>query len=236
MKINIEAKDLELLIEKKRDYIGVKEWGTFGLIDSVLLILSTYTAQYEGLAVPSWIIKTLFYLFAMFQLCLAVIQVRKKIFHNYTKKNLLDDIKELHMVERSSSIIAIKNSRHPEKLLVYDDKDWGVLFFPNYATITGNNMENLRRRLAQDLGVSETEVKLQFNTAKDEAKFSSEHNEERLYHYEFYQGLIKAKDFERNFSKSGKKYRWKSISELLSDEKVREYNRFVVEQVRDFLQ
>lgn len=235
MKMNIEERDLELLIEKKKDYIGVKEWGTFGVIDSLLLILSTYTAQYDGLAIPSKIIKLFFYLFATFQLCYAVIQVYKKIFRNYTEKDLLDNIKELHMVERSSSIIAIKNNINPEKLLVYDDKDWGVQFFPNYTTVTGNNLENLRRRLSEDLGVSEKDIILEHNTAKDEEKFSSEHKEERLYHYEFYRAKINTKDFKNDFSRSGRMYHWKSISELLNNEKVKKYNRFVVEQVRDFL-
>lgn len=88
MRINIDDKDLELLIEKKRDYIGGKEWGTFGAIDSVLLILSTYTARYEGLFVSSRIIKALFYLFAIIQLGIAIVQIHKRIFHNYTKKRI----------------------------------------------------------------------------------------------------------------------------------------------------
>lgn len=235
MRINIDDKDLELLIEKKRDYIGAKEWGTFGVVDSVLLILSTYTARYEGLFVPSRIIKALFYLFAIIQLGIAVVQIHKRIFCNYTKKDLLKNIRELHMIERSSSIIAIKNSRRPERLLVYDDKDWAVQFFPNYRTVTGDNAGNLKRRLAEDLKLNEKEIELHFCHSGEEQKFSTEHNEERLYHYEFYKATLSEKEDERDFSVNGKRYHWRSIEDLLGDEKVKKHNRFVVEQIRDYV-
>lgn len=230
MKLNIDSRDLELLIEKKREYIG-KKYGIVGLIEAVLLALSAYTESYEGLLIPATVIKCVFVGIAVIQI---IFFIRELIRPDYNQNDLLEDIKKLDIVSRTSSIVAIKNSIHPTEYLLYYDKGWGMYMFPNFATVTDNE-NNIVRKLSEQLDIDADDISIGMKAEGQEKKLSTEHNEEREYYYRVYSVKIDKFSYEseNEFTAEGRKYRWMSVDDMLSDDMIKEHNGYVVGLVRD---
>lgn len=122
MKLYIDREELDLLLEKKRDYIGIRQYGFVGFVDAVLLLFSALTTEYGWKQIPAEVLKTTFVLVALINIGVAARQIYRAISKNYSKELLLKDIEALDMKDRRSSIIAIKNPSNPRKYLVYYDK------------------------------------------------------------------------------------------------------------------
>lgn len=231
MKMTIDKTELELLIEKKKDYIGTKNnW--LGAIEAVLLIFSAITATYPAIGVPPIVFKFAISLIAAVHLCLFVIDLKKK--PKYTKEDLIKDIEDLNMTERNSSIIAIQNAKHPTKYLLYSDTGWGLKLFPNFATVK-DDMNNIKRKLSEELEISADSIQVEHKTAQHEIKYSTEHNEERSYNYTLYKAEINGlgHEDEDSFYVAGKNYYWMTVPEMLEDPALKKNNEFVIAMVRD---
>ena len=140
------------------------------------------------------------------------------------------------MIERASSIVAIKNTQNPRKYLLYNDKDWGVKFFPNYSNYKNNSEEEIKHKLSEQLGVKPSDIKLSFKTHGNEEKASTEHdNEIRKYSYDVYYATIKGFKFENEdtFNLDDKSYYWMTTDEMLDDDKIKEHNDYLVKLIRD---
>lgn len=230
MKLYIDSSELELLLERKRAYIGNKETNVVSIVDAALLIFSVGTTAIDSSRVMEVVIKTVFGVVALANILLVLWQMRENRLNHYDKDMLLKDIEALDMKERRSSIIAITNPTNARKFLVYYDPQWNFLLFPNYTTNDLNNESNIKERLARDLDLSESDVTVSFRNRESEQKFATAHNEVRAYEYCFYKGDvhgIKDKDFEID----GRRYQWKTIQELLNDPETKAHNEFIVEHI-----
>lgn len=231
MKITIDKRDLALLIEKKKDYIGSnRNW--IGALEAVLLLVSAYTASYTGLIIPAIALKFFITLVAVLQLILLIYEYLKK--PKYTKDDLIKDIEALNMTQRNSSIIAIQNTKHPTKYLLYTDKGWGLKLFPNFATVS-DDINNIKRKLSEELEISPDTIHAEHKTSANEIKFSTEHNEERSYHYTLYKAQIDNfnHDNDDTFTVAGKDYFWMTVPEMLEDPTLKNHNEVVIGLVRD---
>jgi len=231
MKLTIDKRELELLIEKKKDYIGSsRNW--LGALEAFLLLISAYTASYPALIIPSIVIKFVFSLIAALQLIMLIHEYYKK--PKYTKDDLIKDIERLNMTERKSSIIAIQNTEHPTKYLLYSDLGWGLKLFPNFATVS-DDTDNIKRKLSEELEINAGCIHVEHKTTAHEIKYSTEHDEERSYNYTLYKARIDGfeHDEEDSFSIAGKNYVWMSIPEMLEDKTLKKHNEFVIALVRD---
>lgn len=232
MKLYIDQKELDLLLERKREFIGTKQYGFVGIINAVLLLFSALTTEYGWRGIPAETIKTIFCLVAIVNIGVAVWQIYKAGNRNYTKEMLLKDIEELDMKNRRSSIIAIKNPVNPRKFLVYYDKQWGFLLFPNYVTSDYENEESLREKLSADLDVDPKEIEIRYQNTGGEEKYATAHQEMRSYEYSFYCGNVKGIQ-ETDFEIDGRRYSWMTIQEMLDDPETKEYNQYIVEHIRN---
>lgn len=118
MRLLIDTKDLELLVEKKRDYIGNQV--TFDTwIAAVSFILSVLTAQYDQIGLLSGNqIKTIFILIGIIYL----MKIGKRsMMKKYDHENLIVDINNLNLIQHNHSLVIIKHSEH---YLLYDDERW----------------------------------------------------------------------------------------------------------------
>ena len=95
MRLLIEKKDLELLLEKKRDFIGNKV--TFDtVITGISFLLSTFTATYEDiLGIPGKIIKIIFCLIGIIYAIKIIKDIYEMHKNKYDHNILLNDIQKL---------------------------------------------------------------------------------------------------------------------------------------------
>lgn len=230
MKLSINDKDLQLLLDKKQAYIG-KKVSVVGLLEAILLIISAITESYDHLLIPGILIKFIIVLIAVIQVIFIIRDIHRP---SYTKDDLLNDIKGLDIPSRTSSIVAIQNARHPSYYLVYEDTGWGMRLFPNYAT-AADDQSNIVRKLAEQLEIPAEHIHLSFKADGHETKFSTEQNQEREYFYRFYSAKIDSLGHEEEdkFEIAGRKYQWLTIDKMLQDQKIKENNSYVVGRVRD---
>lgn len=230
MKLSIDPKELDLLLEKKRDYIGRKT-SIVGLVEAILLVISAYTESYDNFLIPSLAIKFGILVLAVIQVIFFVSELRKP---KYSKEDLLRDIENLDMARRSSSIIAIHNSKHHLQYLLYKDAGWGFPLFPNYATVSENET-NIIRKLSDQLDINPDQIRLEFKTEGHEIKYSTESKEEREYYYRFYEANIDSfkNEDEEEFQSEGRTFIWMTIDEMLQDPVINKNNHYVVGMVRD---
>lgn len=231
MKLSIDTKNLELLLEKKRDYIGRKV-SIIGIIEAVVLLISAITEPYSNPFIPAIVIKCAVLIVAVLQIAIFIKELMKP---KYEKDDLLSDIKALDIPHRTSSIIAIKNPEHPRKYLLYYDVGWKLWLFPNYSAGSEEDKPKLVRKLSEELNVNIENINLHLCATGNEEKYSTEHNEKREYYYDVYNAsidnFVHYKD--DNFSLEGTQYKWMTIDEMLSIPELNENNHYVIGLVRD---
>lgn len=233
MKLNIDSDDLDQLLERKRDYIGLQGDIFLEIANAAFLIFSVYYTSvgerdYTGLA-----IKIVFWILAIVDLTYVVVKAYRKKRSNYTKDMLLKDIEDLDMKERSSSIVAIANPNNPRKYLVYYDPDWNFLLFPNYGTRNNKNEEYVIDKLSRDFGISTNNISISLAGTGEEQKYATAHEEVRDYSYSFYRGTLSGiKD--NDFDIDGRGYRWMTVQEMLEDPETQKNNSYIIDRVNEF--
>lgn len=230
MVLHIDSRDLDLLLEQRRSYIGLRDFDVYEIVNAFLLFFSVSSITIEGHENIESVARLVFLVMAVYTLARSLWRWHKAVTDNFTKDMLVEEIKGLDMKERRSSIIAIRNRDNPRKLLVYYDPEWGYIVFPNYSTVDYANESSIREKLSRDLDIPEHDIAVSFADSSNERKYATAHKEERSYEYYFYSGMIDdlcTEDFEID----GREYRWMTTQELLADPETREHNRYIVEHV-----
>lgn len=233
MKMYIDSGDLELLLERKRSYIGAPKTNAIEFVNAMLLLFSAYTTSIDDSRINQIIIKVSFCIFAIIGIAQIIWREHQTRSNNYTKDMLIQDIEALDMKERRSSIVAIKNPNNPRKYLVYYDPQWQYMLFPSYSTQNYENERRITECLSRDLATPESGIAVRFKNTGTEEKYATAHNEVRAYEYYFYAGSIDGLQ-DVDFEIDGRKYQWMTIDELMSDPQTKEHNRYIVEQVAKY--
>ena len=157
MRLLIDKKDLELLLEKKREFIGNKV-AIDTIIAGVSFLLSVFTASYDDiLGIPGIVLKTIFCMIGI----LYCMKIAKDIFHMYKDKydynDLMKDITGLDMIQHNHSLVVIRNlfTENKQKFLVYYDEKWDCKLFLNYKVSCTTQFRVMRNA---DLTIDEDEA------------------------------------------------------------------------------
>lgn len=230
MQLYIDSTELELLLERKRSYIGTKDHSLIGTLDAFLLLYSAYTTNVGSSGTWNIVVRTTFCIAALCNIAVAFRQALHSATRDYTKDMLCRDIEALDMKERRSSIIAIRHPSNPRKYLAYYDPEWDYLLFPNCTTREYENETSIRETLSRDLNTPAADIQLQFVGTGAERKFATAHGEERAYEYYFYTGSVPGLA-EVDFSIDGRDYRWMTTQELLADPQTRAHNQYIIGRI-----
>lgn len=144
--------------------------------------------------------------------------------------------------ERCGSIIALRNTEEAfhNRFLVYLDKGWDCMFFPNHKSIEPEsaNEESLRRYMSNEFGVPEDVLQLEYVRSSESKKPSAEHNGEmRYYVYSLYKATvdhIPEAWRSDHFQIGAKECRWMSLDEMLANPHIDQINHDVIALVRDY--
>ena len=232
MRLYIEKKNLEHLLENKSEYIENNiTWDT--IFAAVSFLLSALTANYDSFfIIPSIIIKYFFIVIGV----LYLFKIGKEFMtKKYNYENLINDINNLDLVAHRHSLVIIKNK---DKYLLYDDERWQCKLFINYKTKDENNETAIKEALEKDLQLDTSTINCEFVTSRTQEKYSVSHNENRIYNHRLYElqvNRFSEQEMEKDFVVNGKHYYWMSIEEMEKDDNIRNKNLEVVDFVKEYM-
>jgi hypothetical protein len=238
MKILISREQLELLLEKKRDFIG-KKITIDTIIAGISFLISVWTANYETIwSIPGIVFKTIFCVIGIVYMIKIIYDIIDFKNNNYTHTDLLRDIEGLDMIQHNHSLIIIKNNAPgiKTKYLTYYDERWDCKLFPNLKTADKDNEAFIISNLSNDLGIPKKEIKCKYISSRVQEKYSVSHNENRVYNHRLYEVEFKniPKIMNKNdFSINSRHYYWMTISEMEKDDNIMKKNMEVVDFVKE---
>ena len=135
------------------------------------------------------------------------------------------------------SIVAIKDTfnEYPNRFLLYYDARWKCYLFPNFKD-NADNESFIKEGISNKLKVKADGIDMMFLTRKRQQKYSESHKENRTYLHSVYKATIKkfpTAERTDEFDMDGVKYRWMSIPEMESDDRIQKVNSDVVQLVKE---
>lgn len=233
MKLLIDQLKLELLLERRRDYIHQNGGGLDVLFAGISFVLSTVCADFRDVLVFSGnSMKTVSMILGVAFSIRGIYMVVKSSRNKYTHLDLGREITEMNEIQHRFSLVAIKDTfkEHSNRFLLYYDERWDCKFFFSYKTVD-NDEENIKNRLSHELKIDTSLISTEFKTEKIQKKFSVSHDENRVYdHRVYYAEIAEFKDniTQDEFEIEGKKFFWLTIQEMERDERIRQVNSDVV--------
>lgn len=241
MKILIDTTELQLLLEKKREYIGVKPFdGVDVLFAGTSFLVSSLGSTYGDTTIISGhSIKIICILLGITFCIWGMIKMRKSLETNYDKENLYKDIECLNEITHPFSIAVIKDTfnDYPNRFLLYYDERWKCKFFFNCKTVENDEM-NIRAKLSNALKVQNEEITVEFVTEKITRKYSVSDQTDKVYDHKFY--FVDFHTFsdnmkEKEFEVDGTKFYWMTLKDMESDEDIIKKNMDIVDVVKEYI-
>lgn len=239
MQLLIDKKDLELLLEKQRDFIGNKVT-IDTIIAGISFLLSAATASYSKvLGVPGIVLKTIFCMIGVAYVLKIMSDLIKRCNNKYDHTVLEKEIENLNMIQHDHSLVVISNSQlcDEKTFLVYYDERWDCKLFLNYKTQDRNNEAFIIDKVSADLQVDKNKMNIRYVTSRVQEKYSVSHAENRVYNHRLYEvqindGLPKN---EIDFIINDKHYYWMSVLEMEKDFNIVKKNMEVVDFVKEVI-
>ena len=156
----------------------------------------------------------------------------------YNHEMLMNDIRELNLIQHNHSLIAIRDTFEKEnRFLVYYDERWDCKLFLNYKTVDQNNEDVIIDRISADLDVDKRKVSCNYVTSRVQEKYSVSHQENRIYNHRLYEVTLSKyseKMKKDSFVVNGKRYYWMSVTEMEKDEnEVRDEQSNLIERMEE---
>lgn len=237
MRMLIDNRDLELLLEKKKEFIGNKVT-VDTMIAGISFLLSVLTATYSNwFGISGIVFKTVFGFIGILYCAKIVRDVIEMYRNKYNHEMLMKDIKNLNLIQHNHSLVAIRDTFDEEnRFLVYYDERWDCKLFLNYKTADQNNEDVIIDRISADLGIDKRKILCNYITSRVQEKYSVSHQENRVYNHRLYEVMVSKypeKMKKDNFVVNGKHYYWMSVTEMEKDENIMGKNREVVDFVKE---
>lgn len=231
--IQLNKKELELLLESKKEYIGNKVLFD-GILSGASFVLSALLGSYgETFGDGGIYAKIVFVAVGFFFSVKAICDTIKSVKNKYSYEDLMKDIGKLNKIEHSHYIIAIKNTfdKFPNKYLLYYDSRWDCKLFLNYS-----ENADIIECLSNDLKIGSDNINIEYKAEETHNKFSESHKEYRLYHHTLLNAEIDIpKEYQKDtFTVDGKTYYWLSIADMEKDKRIQQVNSDVVNFVKRF--
>lgn len=240
MRLVIDKKELELLLEQKKEYIG-NQVTIDTVIAGVSFLLSVMTAQYQKIfGISGEIIKVFFCTIGILYAVKIIWDFYKYRRNKYTHKVLMKKIEDLDMIQHNHSLVIIKESFNDnmKRFLLYYDEKWDCKLFLNYKTQERGDEAAIIANVVKELKLNQKEVKCRYITSKLQEKYSVSHRENRIYNHRLYElqvNRFSEQEMEKDFVVNGKHYYWMSIEEMEKDDNIRNKNLEVVDFVKEYM-
>lgn len=237
LKILVDDTKLNLLLEKKKQFIGNKVvWDS--VLSSLSFLVSVFFASYDDIFfVSGYVLKTVFVLLGLFFSGKSIFDVWCSKKNSYTHNDLFKDINKLNEITHNHSIIAMKDSfnEFPNRFLLYYDSRWSCYLFMNFKENI-NNESFIISGISNKLKVKSDDITVKYIAQQIHEKYSESHKENRIYCHRLFTVQISGwPDIIRSdhFTIDGVNYQWMSISEMEQDSRIMHVNNDVVQFVKN---
>lgn len=237
MKILIDDVKLNLLLERKKNFIGKKvAWDS--VLSACSFLISAFFASYSSIwIIPGLAFKIVFMLAGIAFTVKAVLDVFNSLKNSYSYGDLLKDINTLNEITHNHSIVAIRDSfnEYPNRFLVYDDPQWECKLFINYKDNV-NNESFIKDHIFRELKVDVSKIKINYISQIISEKVSGRDNQKKVYcHKLFLTTIEEFPEYMKNdtFECDGRTYYWKSIVALENDEVAMAKNSDIIRFIKE---
>ncbi len=239
MKLLIDDIKLDLLLEKKKQYIGnTVTWDS--VLSACSFLISVFFASYKKvLFIPGLALKTVFLVLGIGFTVKAIWDIAKSKKNSYNYNDLLTDINKLNEITHNHSIIAIRDEfdKYPNRFLVYDDINWGCMLFPNYKD-NANNESYISDHISREFKINKEHIKIEYKGQNISEKVSGRDNKKKVYLHRLF--LVTIDEFpeymkEKDFECGSRNYHWKSIVDLERDDDSMEKNDDIISFVKNYV-
>lgn len=236
----MQEQQLELLLEKRKKYIGQRAIATSNFSIAFTLLLADLTATFHDIIVFGVQIKgnniRAFSVFIM--LVCFLLALYRLFFRKYSHRELLKEIKELSIIKkeyRSIAVIQDSFNVYSHRFLVYYDTIWHCWLCPHFPTkdTVLPTIDEIKKNVSNELNIAVKHISVTYVCDQDEhLKRSLRINEDKMYHFFYFKVVI---DFNPKWAVTNdtfkihdKEFAWKSISELRNDNTTMTSNSDVV--------
>ncbi len=240
--LNIDEKQLKLLLERKKKFIERPKLSGLGeIISGISLIITLLLSDYSQLKIVDPLYFEIFsWLISISILLYGIIELIKSVTNIYSIQQLYNDIGECTepRKEHHFSIVVIRNSE-TGKYLVVKNKRWRCWLFPNYRHNEDNFNENsetanVKNNIKRDLDIL-GKFTCKYNGNEISEKFSVGDKVNKKYRFYYFE--IKSTSFnnikKRVFYYKGKRYCWKTLDQLYSNKNIVKKNGDVLDYIRN---
>lgn len=240
MNILLDKTELELLLERRKMYIGESKDGLYDSFFAAVTFLFSlvYTDCGDIFFIRGSVIKGIFLLMTLAFLGRGIVLMAKR--NDYSAEVLKEEINDLNRMEHPFSIMGIRDSynEYANRFLLYYDTRWKCYLFPNGKSSEDEekNEQYLKRDISNSLKISPEAVRIERIGERIHQKYSVSDQIMKLYHHTFYE--LHVAEFPEEARKTefvidGKSFRWMSIAEMEKDKRIQEVNRDIVEIVKE---
>jgi hypothetical protein len=136
------------------------------------------------------------------------------------------------------SIVAVKDTfnRFSNRFLLYYEKTWKCWFFFSFKTSDIADEENIKSRLSNLLHIDKKSIALQYISERIQPKHSLRDDVDKVYLHRLYKADITSFSEQcknDTFEIDGTEFKWMTIADMESDERIMEVNKDVVSMVKD---
>ena len=238
MKLFLDKTELELVLERKRDWIGNRV-SSDAIIAAVSFLLSVASATYDNpLGIPALIPKTVFCMLGVWYAVKTAHDFIQYCRNKYNHLSLLKDIEELNEIQYEHSIICIRDTFNavPTRFLLYYDERWDCKLFLNTNTVDKGNEAAILDQISSWLRLDKNSLYCRYLTSHVHEKYSVSHKENRVYSHRIYEVQIFAfPEMLRgdDFTIEDRHYYWMSMEDMENERNIQKKNMDVVNFVKD---
>lgn len=240
--LNIDEKQLKLLLEKKKKILERPRYSGIGeIISSVSLMITLFLSDFNNITIVkplyfkivAWGISIVIFIYGLWEFI-------KSITGAYSLDQLYSEIADIDpKVEHAFNIVVIRNKNRNGKYLVFKSKRWKCWLFPNYKCLDGvfdpaNELTNIKKKIEWDLNIV-GKVKYKYLGNEVTEKYSVSDRVIKKYNFHFFQAIdVKIEnDKKLNFKCNGKKYRWMTLDQMYSSKNIVKKNKDVLDYIRN---
>lgn len=250
--LNIDEKQLQLLLEERKKFLERPRYEGFGeIISGISMIITLILSDFSHLT----FFNPIYFEIVVWGISIAVLLYGiyifiKSIIAPYSIKQLYSEIADIDPdMEHPFDIIVIRDIRETGKYLLFWSKRWKCWFFPNYRCSQGrfnkeNEASNIKKYLKRDLDLCNSEkINLIYMGNILDPKFSASDKVQKKYNFHFFVVIdsdfhsLKKRRFKyikrTCFKLNGRKYCWKTMDQMYADKRIVKKNKNVVDYVRN---
>lgn len=237
----INKKRLKLLLTEKKEFIGLWKMPVyFELLSTVAFAVTVATTEYKPmLGIKSTTIQNIGVVVCGLLFFKGSIDMGKCFMKPYDHEKMYNDIKKLDEKLHCFSIVVIKDTFNEpsNKFLLQYVESWKCKLFPFYRTVDDDET-HIKQQLANEFGVLESSIALEYKFHKEHIKFSVKDNRDKRYLHKIYYACISdMPNVMRNatFEIQGKHYYWLNFNDMDKDQEIQKYNLDIVNFVKEIV-